>query len=77
MGLYCRDDVLFNRGQLVGRFAGTISAEDTRRHPHVVVLNLRLRGQSLSGAVTAHTPGEPAYFALSSYGELRRQDESQ
>lgn len=71
------NDVSFEGGQLVGRFMGTIPAEDTRRHPHVVQLNLRLRGQSLSGAVTAHTPGEPAYFALSSYGELRRQDESQ
>ena len=71
------NDVSFNGGQLVGRFAGTIPAEDTGRHPHIVLLNLRLRGQSLSGAVTAHTPGEPAYFALSSYGELRRQDESQ
>ena len=71
------NDVSFVGGQLVGRFAGTIPGEDTRRHPHVVLLNLRLRGHELSGAVTAHTPGEPAYFALSSYGELRRQEASQ
>jgi hypothetical protein len=65
--------VAFRDGQLLGRFAGTISTEDTRRHRHGVLLNLRLREGRLVGAATAQTLEDPIYFALTSYVELEKR----
>lgn len=64
--------VSFRGGNLVGRFAGTIPTADARRHPHSVLLNLRLRTGALSGQATAQTTDEPIHFALTSYAELVR-----
>lgn len=67
------NDVVLREGNLVGRFAGDIPTEDTGRHRHTVLLNLRLRPDGrLSGQATALTPPDPLYFALSSYVELRK-----
>jgi CubicO group peptidase (beta-lactamase class C family) len=65
--------VVFRDAQLVGRFTGTISTEDTRRRPHTVLLNLRLREGRLIGAATAQTLEDPISFALSSFVELEKQ----
>lgn len=62
------NDVSFERGRLVGRFAGTIPTEDARRHPHSVLLTVWLRGGKLAGAATT---SQSDHFALSSYVELR------
>lgn len=64
--------VSFRAGRLVGRFAGMIPAEETRRHPHNVLLDLRLRDGRLAGAATALAEEPVAYFALSSYAELEK-----
>lgn len=58
--------------RLVGRFMGTLPEEHARRHAHTVLLDVRLRGDQLSGQASAQTTGWPHYFALSSYVELRR-----
>jgi CubicO group peptidase (beta-lactamase class C family) len=60
--------------RIVGRFAGTIPETEAQRHPHSVLLDVRLRGDRLSGQATAQTTGWPYYFALTSYVELRRVD---
>ena len=62
------NEASFERGVLAGRFAGTIPTEDARRHPHNVLLTVRLREGKLLGAATA----QGDYFALSSFVELRK-----
>jgi CubicO group peptidase (beta-lactamase class C family) len=62
------NEASFERGVLTGRFAGTIPTEDARRHPHHVLLTVRLRDGKLAGAATA----QGDYFALSSFVELRK-----
>jgi CubicO group peptidase (beta-lactamase class C family) len=62
----------YTAGNLVGRFAGTISTDEQRRHPHVVSLNLRLRDGVLRGQASAMTTEEPVYYALTSYVELAK-----
>lgn len=64
--------VSFRDGQLLGRFAGSIPTEDARRHPHTVLLNLRLRDGRLVGAATAQS----SFFALSSYVELKKKPDT-
>ncbi len=59
-------------GVLTGRFAGTIPTPDARRHPHSVLLQLRLIDGKLKGQASAQTTDEPVYFALTSYVELGR-----
>jgi CubicO group peptidase (beta-lactamase class C family) len=60
-------------GQLTGRFLATVPTEDARRHPHSVLLNVRLRDGVLAGQASAQTLETPYYFALTSYVELRRK----
>jgi CubicO group peptidase (beta-lactamase class C family) len=62
------NEASFERGVLAGRFAGTIPTEDARRHPHNVLLTVRLRDGKLVGAATA----QGDYFALGSFVELRK-----
>jgi len=66
------NDVSFRDGQLLGRFAGTIPAEDARRHAHSVLVGLRLIDEELVGSAIAQTTGSPLYFSLTSYVELER-----
>ena len=61
------NDISFEHGRLVGRFAGTIPSEDARQHPHTVLLTVWLRDGKLAGAATAQS----GHFALSSYVELQ------
>jgi CubicO group peptidase (beta-lactamase class C family) len=63
------NDVSFRSGQLLGRFAGSIPTEDARRHPHSILLNLRLLDGRLVGAATAQS----SFFALSSYVDLEKK----
>lgn len=58
--------------RLIGRFAGTLPEAQARRHPHSILLDVRLRGDTLAGQATAQTTGWPYYFALTSYVELKR-----
>ncbi|HWP36552.1 MAG TPA: serine hydrolase domain-containing protein [Gemmatimonadales bacterium] len=65
-------DARFSDGLLVGRFAGTIPTPDVERHPHSVLLQLRLFDGTLKGQATAQTTDEPVYFAVTAYVELRK-----
>jgi len=62
----------YNNATLTGRFAGTIPTDEQRRHPHSVLLNLRLRDGALRGQASAQTTEEPVYYALTSYVELNK-----
>lgn len=67
------NDVSFRNGRLRGRSFGTIPTEDTRRHDHDILVDLRLRGDALTGAVTALGGEGGAYFALSAYAEVAKR----
>lgn len=67
------NDVSFRDGRLTGRSLGTIPTQDTRHHDHDVLLDLRLRGDALTGAVTALGGEGGAYFALSAYAEVEKR----
>jgi hypothetical protein len=60
----------FRDGWLTGLFYGTIATEDARRSPHAVFLRLQLRGDSLSGTVTAMAVNRT--FALPYWASLKR-----
>jgi CubicO group peptidase (beta-lactamase class C family) len=66
------NEVRFRDEHLTGRFAGTIPTKDASRHSHLVLLNVRLREEKLSGQVSAKTWEEPNYFALTSYVEVKK-----
>ncbi|HEX9582699.1 MAG TPA: serine hydrolase domain-containing protein [Gemmatimonadales bacterium] len=65
-------DVRLIGGVLTGRFPGTIPTPDAARHPHSILLQLRLLDGKLKGQASAQTTGEPAYFAVTSYVEVTR-----
>ncbi|MGH7664151.1 MAG: serine hydrolase domain-containing protein [Gemmatimonadaceae bacterium] len=66
--------VAYNDGNLTGRFAGTIPTADARRHPHSVLVDLRLHDDgTLSGQASALNTEPRLFFALTSYMELRRE----
>ena len=66
---------------LTGRALGTIPTPDARRHPHEILLDLRLRNGRLGGQASAHAvslPGDPVQtygglYMLTSYVDLTRQ----
>ncbi len=62
----------YTNGNLVGRFTGTIPTDEQRRHPHSVLLNVRLRDGALRGQASAQTTEEPVHYALTSYVELTK-----
>jgi CubicO group peptidase (beta-lactamase class C family) len=62
----------FSNGVLTGRFSSTIPTPDVERHPHSVLLQLRLLDGKLKGQASAQTTEEPVYFAMTSYVELSR-----
>jgi CubicO group peptidase (beta-lactamase class C family) len=69
------NEVQFQDGNLVGRFAGNIPTEDAKRHPHSVVLNVWFEKNRLRGEVSAATwDTELNYFELPSYVELSRAE---
>ena len=65
-------EVRLTGGVLTGRFAGTIPTPDAARHPHSILLQLRLLDGKLKGQASAQTTEEPVYFAVTSYIELGR-----
>jgi hypothetical protein len=63
----------FQNGRLNGRFFGKIPTEDAARWPHSIALGLILSDGRLRGQVTAITVDDPAYYALSSFADLRKK----
>jgi len=61
----------FRNGWLTGLFFGTIPTEDARRSSHVVFLRLQLKGDSLSGTVSAVAINQT--FALPYWASLKRK----
>jgi len=61
----------FRDGWLTGLFYGTIATDDAKRSPHAVFLRLRLKGDSLSGTVTAMAANR--MFALPYWASLKRR----
>ena len=61
----------FRSGWLSGLFFGTIPTEDAQRSPHVVYLRLQLKGDTLSGTVSAVAISQT--FALPYWASLKRK----
>jgi len=61
----------FQDGWLSGLFFGSIPTEDAKRSPHVVFLRLQLRGDALSGTVSAVAVNQS--FALPYWASLKRK----
>jgi hypothetical protein len=61
----------FRNGWLTGLFLGTIPTEDARRSSHVVFLRLQLKGDTLSGTVSAVAVNQT--FALPYWASLKRK----
>lgn len=60
---------------LTGRFSGDIGTDDANRRPYHLHVNMRLRNETLNGALTAISlPGRRAGNALSYWVELHRVD---
>jgi CubicO group peptidase (beta-lactamase class C family) len=62
----------FRNGTLTGVCSGTISSEDARRFPHNISLNMKLKGDSLSGFVTTQFNTERSYGNFSSYIQVTK-----
>jgi hypothetical protein len=68
------NDVTFKDGYLSGRMMGDIGTEDANRHPYHLHITLKLRSQTLNGAMTAISlPGPWLGNALSHWVELRKE----
>ncbi len=68
------NDVSFRNSYLSGRMIGDIGTEDANRRPYHSHLSLKLRGQTLNGAMTAISlPGQKIGNALSHWMEIRKQ----
>lgn len=64
-----------NDGLLTGVFTGELPSADAKYRRHQLQVRLRLRGETLNGAVTAVSlPGRKAGNALSHWAELKRAD---
>jgi len=61
----------FRNGWLSGLFFGSIPTEDAKRSRHVVFLRLQLRGDTLSGTVSAVAVNQS--FALPYWASLKRK----
>ena len=61
----------FRDGWLTGLFFGTIPTEDTKRASHVVFLRLQLKGDTLTGTVSAVAVNQT--FALPYWASLKRK----
>jgi hypothetical protein len=54
--------------RLTGRARGTIPTPDANRHPHEIILDLRMRGNRLGGQASAHAVTVPGDRVQTSYG---------
>lgn len=61
----------FRDGWFSGLFFGSVPTDDARRSPHVVFLRLRLRGENLTGTVSAVAVDQS--FALPHWASLERK----
>ena len=61
----------FRNGWLTGLFFGTVPTTDAQRSPHVVFLRLQLKGDTLTGSVTAVAINRT--FALPHWASLKRK----
>ena len=68
------NDVKFEDGTLTGRMTGDLGTEDTRRRPYILYVTMKLRGQTLNGAMSAISQGSRGN-ALTHWVEVRRADE--
>ena len=64
-------DVAFDGGRLSGCMAGDIGTEDADRRPHVLGVDMTLRGTVLNGCITSASEG-PRGYALSHWVEVRK-----
>lgn len=68
------NQVVFKEGELRGTTLARIETSDTRRHPHIVALRLRLEGRKLSGVALADSTYEGLWiYALPYWTELERE----
>jgi CubicO group peptidase (beta-lactamase class C family) len=67
------NNVGYKDGNLTGRFYGTIETSDAMRHPHDVLVNMKLKGKRLIGHASAHSTTKRAYWALPSYISLTKK----
>ena len=67
------NNIRFEDGVLSGRSFGTLPTEDASRRPHDLRFSLTLRGNALSGTVTAASTSRRDYFYLPSWVALVKQ----
>ena len=68
------NQVVFKDGELRGTTLARIETSDTRRHPHIVSLRLKLEGRKLSGTALADSTYEGLWlYALPYWTELERE----
>lgn len=67
----------FQDGSLTGVMSGDIGTEDANRTRYVLSLSLKLRGERLTGGITALSlPGKRVGNALTYWTELKREAEA-
>ncbi len=67
------NDARFEDGYLTGRMMGDLGTEDTRRRSSLLHVTMKLRGQTLNGAMSAISQG-PRGNALTHWVEVRREN---
>jgi CubicO group peptidase (beta-lactamase class C family) len=67
------NNVNFKDNTLTGQFYGTVVTNDAKRHPHNVLLNMKLKGNYLVGYASAYSTTKRVHFALSSYISLTKK----
>lgn len=68
--------VIFKNGTLTGSASSRIDTDDTRRHPHDVAFDLKLRGNVLNGSVAANSIADPKWtwiYSLPHWVELEKR----
>lgn len=63
------NNIDWNEGLLQGQFYGEVKTEDTAHVPHIILLDMRLRGKKMSGHVLAMND---YWFGLASWIQLSR-----
>jgi len=64
--------IRLDKGNLVGRFEGTIPTEDAKRNPHIIFLDMTKKENSLTGFASALTEGD-RMNCVSSYIKLTKE----
>jgi len=66
------NNVEYKDNNLTGQFYGTIATNDAKRHPHNVLVNMKLKGKRLVGYASAYSTTKRVHFGLSSYISLTK-----